>query len=101
MEGTRMKCVQRINGEHTEWLEKTAETMVSDYNMNTRYVKNEHSFCGDVDENYYVDVRDLVRLKKYSLDASTTINEINSKLHPAVDIYSEDKVLFLRKKLLR
>ena len=97
--GSWLSILFEVKGDYSSLI--SAETMVSDCNMNTRYVKNEHSFCGDVDGNFYVDVRDLVRLKKYSLDASTTINEINSKLHPAVDIYSEDNVFLLRKKLLR
>lgn len=79
----------------------TANTKVSDAEMNGRYATYEQNICGDIDGNGYFDVRDLVRLKKYSLDASIEVDEINSKLHPAVDIYADDNIFLLRRKLMR
>ncbi len=78
----------------------TANTKVSDAEMNGRYATYEQNICGDIDGNGYFDVRDLVRLKKYSLDASIEVDEINSKLHSVVDIYTDENVFLLRKKLI-
>lgn len=95
--GDWLTIVFEAKGERTSAI--SAITKVCNANAKTEYVKIEQNFKGDVDGNEFLDVLDLVRLKKYSLDASTEIHETNAKLHPAVDLYSDDNVLLMRKKL--
>ena len=55
---------------------------------------------GDVNEDNSVDVRDLIRLKKYNLDASTPINESVAELTGDADVNSDD-IVRMRKYLIK
>ena len=66
-----------------------------------RYVNETQNSSGDINADGYLDARDLVRLKKYSSDASIEVDEKNSQIHSCVEIYTDRNVGLLRRKLTR
>ena len=78
----------------------SVDTRISNQATNVHYATNVYNSNGDINGDYYLDVRDLVRLKKYEMDAATEVMIDNCKLHSGVDIYSSENVLLLRKKLV-
>lgn len=66
-----------------------------------RTARIQQLFPGDVNNDYDVDVKDLVRLKKYAEDRTTEIHKENSRLNINTKIEESYNQKLMRKKLVK